>query len=148
VFAPGAKPTLNVTVRAASTPNGTPTATVSVPLSCPADQTCDLDGDIQITTADFAKASAYASAASSTTVAKFSKVSIAAGKVKSIKLHLSPAFIKKAQKAGAHKIHAVLTIHTTLGSGAKLTSQQKLTVVIPRAAKKKAAAKPSPKFTG
>jgi hypothetical protein len=146
-LAPGAKPQLTVTVTPASSPNGTPTATANVQLACPAQQTCDLDGNITISTADFTKA-AHAAAASSTTVAKFSKVSIAPGKVKTIKLQLSPAFIKKAQKAGVHVIHAVLTIHTTLGSGQKLTSQEHITVIIPRAAKKKAAAKVAPHFTG
>jgi len=47
-----------------------------------------------------------------------------------------------------HKIHAVLTIHTTLGSGQTLTSQQHITVILPRAAKKKAARKVTPHFTG
>ena len=145
-FAPGSSSQLTVSVTTPSD-GGTPQATVNVPLSCPAQQTCDLDGNIQITTADFAKA-AHAAAASTTTVARFSKVSIAAGKVKTIKLHLSPSFIKKAQKAGVRRIHAVLTVHTTLGNGTTLTSQQHITVILPRAAKKKAAPKAKPHFTG
>jgi hypothetical protein len=144
-FAPGAKPQLSVTVTQPSGGGSTPTATVNVPLACPAGQACDVDGTIQISTDDFAKA-AHTSAVKTTTVARFSKTSIAAGKVKTIKLHLSPSFIKKAQKAGVRRIHAVLTIHTTLGNGTVLTSQQHVTVLLPRAAKKKAAAKPH--FTG
>ncbi len=146
VFAPGAKTTLTVTTTTPSS-GGTPTTTVAVPLSCPASETCDLDGTVTIETSAFAKA-AHASAASTTTVARFSKVHIAAGKVKTIKLELSRAFIKRAQKAGIRRIRAMLTINTVLGSGRRITTHQRVTVLLPKAAKKQAAPKLRPRFTG
>jgi hypothetical protein len=146
VFAPGASPAITATVPRSG--QGTPT--VAVPLSCPAAQTCELDGSVTIATTTLARSARASAAASATaTVARFSKIKIAAGKVKTVKLNLSKAFVKKAQKQGIRRIKATLTINTTLGSGAKITTHQQITVLLPKAAKRHAAApKVAPHFTG
>jgi hypothetical protein len=147
-LAPGAKPTLTVSVP--SSGNGASASAVpvlSLPLSCPANEECMLNGTLKINTSTLSK-SARAAATETQTVARFSKVQVEAGGLKTIKLKLSPAFVKKAQKRGVRKIKATLTINTVLGSGERTTTQQQVVVVIPKAAKKKAAQKARPRFTG
>ena len=56
---------------------------------------------------------------------------VEAGGLKTIKLKLSPKFVKSAQKRGIRKIKATLTINTVLGSGQRTTSQQQVTIVLP-----------------
>jgi hypothetical protein len=91
-----------------------------------------------------------AEAASATkTVARFSRVQVEAGGLKTVKLKVSAAFVRDAQKRGIRRIRATLTINTVLGSGEKLTTAQRITIVIPKAAKPvKAKQRVQPKFTG
>ena len=57
--------------------------------------------------------------------------------------------MKSAQKRGIRRIKATLTVNTVLGSGERITTQQRVTVLLPKAAKKKQAAqKVRPRFTG
>jgi hypothetical protein len=119
---------------------------LALPLSCPANQECQLDGQLKIATSSLAR-SARASAAGALTVARFSGVQIKAGKLKTVKLKLDPAFVKKAQKRGIRRIKATLTINTVLGSGEKITTQQRVTLLLPKLAKR-APRKLAPKFTG
>ncbi len=119
--------------------------TVTVPIRCPSDVACTLDGTVVIATSDLAKA-AHSSATSVRTVARFSGIRVAPGKVRAIKLKLSPAFIRSAQRRGIRLIRATLTIHTTFTDGTKATSKQRVKIRIPRAAAKKRAL--APHFTG
>jgi hypothetical protein len=148
-LAPGAKPTLTVSIPSSgSNANASSVPVLSLPLSCPANEECLLNGNLKINTSTLSKA-ARAAATESQTVARFSKVQVEAGGLKTIKLKLSPKFVKSAQKRGIRKIKATLTINTVLGSGQRTTSQQQVTIVLPKAAKKKKAAqKVRPRFTG
>ncbi|HWK25223.1 MAG TPA: Ig-like domain repeat protein [Solirubrobacter sp.] len=144
-FAPGKKPTLTVNAPSSSKPGATPT--VQVPLSCPATEECDLSGQLTISTSAFARA-AHSAAAGTTKIAHFSGVQVKAGGLKTVKLKLSKAFIKKAQKRGIRRIQATLTVTTVFGTGQQATTKQQVTVLIPKAPKRKAAAKVAPRFTG
>ena len=104
------------------TAGGSSSNTVTVPVRCPAGVACTLDGTVVIATSDLAKA-ARSSATNVQTVARFSGVRVAPGKVREIKLKLSPAFIKSAQRRGIRLIRATLTIHTTFTDGTKATQQ-------------------------
>jgi hypothetical protein len=122
-------------------------STVTVPLRCPNGVACTLDGTVVIATGDLTRSkTARAAAAETKTVARFSGVRVAAGKVKAIKLKLSPSFIKTAQKRGVRFIHAVLTVNTTFADGTQASRQERVTIRIPKAVKKKAAV--APRFTG
>jgi hypothetical protein len=149
---PEKKPTFSVTVPTSngSKPAGPPT--LQLPLSCPALTECELDGKLTIEESALRSGKVKASAAAaSTTVAKFSKVQVKAGGLKTVKLKLSAAFVKSAQERGIRRIRATLTINTVLGSGEKLTTAQRITIVIPKAAKKakvKAKQQVKPRFTG
>ncbi|MDA0185250.1 Ig-like domain repeat protein [Solirubrobacter phytolaccae] len=147
---PEKKPTFTVSMPTGSSANAASVPTLKLPLSCPAQTECELDGKLTIEESALTSRKARASAATTKTVAKFSKVQVEAGGLKTVKLKLSPAFIKSAQQRGIRRIKATLTINTVLGSGEKLTSAQRITIVIPKAAKKQAAAKPriKPRFTG
>jgi hypothetical protein len=134
-FAPGKS-----TALPAST-SGAPSITVPVRRSHGGE--CDIQGTVTVATSTkpgFARAAQAATA----TVARFSRVHIAGGKVKKLKLRLDAAFVRKAQKQGVRRVNATLTIVTTLGSGQKLTTHQRITIVLPKAKKKQAA----PHFTG
>src|SRR5262249_12140260 len=122
-------------------------STVTVPLSCPNATICLLDGTVVISTDDLLRGHAAAAALQTKTVARFAGVRVAAHKVTKIKLHLSPTFVKTAQKRGVRYIPAVLTVNTTFGDGTKATRQEHVTIRVPKAAKKitKAVA---PHFTG
>jgi hypothetical protein len=148
-LAPGTKPTLTVSVpNSGSNANASSVPVLSLPLSCPANEECLLNGNLKINTSTLSR-SARAAAAETKTVARFSRVEVEAGGLKTIKLKLSPAFVKSAQKRGIRKIKATLTINTVLGSGQRTTTQQQVTVLLPKAAKKKqAASKVRPRFTG
>jgi hypothetical protein len=143
-FAPNESTTLSVSKSDAGS------SSVTVPVRCPTGVACTLDGTVIIATSDLAKAAAHSSAAKVQTVARFSGVRVAAGKVKEIKLKLSPAFIKSAQRRGVRLIRATLTINTTFTDGTKATSKQRVKIRIPKAVVKQAAAKRAlaPKFTG
>jgi hypothetical protein len=133
----------------ASTPSGNGPSTVTVPLRCPAGIACTLDGTVVISTDDLVKRkTARAAARDTQTVARFSGVRVAPGKVREIKLKLSPAFVKKAQKRGVRFIHAVLTVNTTFTDGTKATRQEQVAIRIPKAVAKKKAATRAPRFTG
>jgi hypothetical protein len=136
VFAPGEPTTLP-----AST-TGTPS--VTVPVRCPDGNACDIQGTVTVATSTKPGTARVAQAATAT-VARFSRVHVAGGKVKKLKLRLDAAFVRKAQKQGVRRVKATLTIVTTLGSGQKLTTHQKLTIVLPKAKQKVA---PAPHFTG
>ncbi len=142
---PNAKTTFTATT---STPGGP--STVTVPLRCPNGVACTLDGTVVISTDDLLKNKTVRAAAVATqTVARFSGIRVAPGKVREIKLKLSPAFIKAAQKRGIRLIHATLTVNTTFTDGSKATRQEHVVIRIPKAAaKKKAAPKQAPRFTG
>src|SRR5262249_49786614 len=88
-------------------------SSVTVPLHCPDATICLLDGTVVISTDDLLRGHASAAALQTKTVARFAGVRVAPGKVKKIKLHLSPSFVKTAQKRGVRYIHAVLTVNTT-----------------------------------
>ena len=143
---PNSKTTFTATTSDAP---GAPTS-VTIPLRCPTGVACTLDGTVVISTDDLLKSTTVRAAALDTqTVARFSGVRVAAGKVKEIKLKLSPSFIKSAQKRGIRFIHAVLTVNTSFTDGSKATRQQKVTIRIPKpAVKKKAVIKRAPHFTG
>jgi hypothetical protein len=143
---PNSKTTFTATTSGAP---GAPTS-VTIPLRCPTGVACTLDGTVVISTDDLVKSKTVRAAALDTqTVARFSGVRVAAGKVKQIKLKLSPSFIKSAQKHGIRFIHAVLTVNTSFTDGSKATRQEKVTIRIPKpAVKKKAAVKRAPHFTG
>ncbi len=151
-LAPGAKTALTVTVPSDSKAGAASVPTLSLPLSCPANEECQLNGRLTIDTSALVGKAARAAAATETqTVAKFSKVQVKAGGLKTIKLTISKSFIRAAQKKGIRRIHATLTINTVLGSGLKTTTRQQLTIVIPKPAKPKVAKKAAqvkPKFTG
>jgi hypothetical protein len=134
----------------ASTPRGGGAPSVTVPLRCPDGIACTLDGTVVISTSDLVQSKRVRAAATGTrTVARFSGVRVAPGKVREIKLKLSPAFIKTAQKRGIRLIHATLTVNTTFADGSEATRQEQVVIRIPKArAKKKAAAKQAPRFTG
>ncbi|MDA0163824.1 choice-of-anchor D domain-containing protein [Solirubrobacter ginsenosidimutans] len=142
---PNAKTTFTATTSSAGGPS-----TVTVPLRCPNGVACTLDGTVVISTDDLLKNKTVRAAAVATqTVARFSGVRVAAGKVREIKLKLSPAFIKAAQKRGIRLIHATLTVNTTFTDGSKATRQEHVVIRIPKAAaKKEAAPKQAPRFTG
>jgi len=142
---PNAKTTFTATT------SGNGASSVTVPLRCPSGIACTLDGTVVISTGDLVTSkTARAAAATTKTVARFSGVRVAAGKVKAIKLKLSPSFIKTARKRGVRYIHAVLTVNTTFTDGTQATRQEQVTIRIPKApkkgAKKKAAV--APRFTG
>jgi hypothetical protein len=146
-LAPGAKPTLTVSIPSSgSRANASSAPVLSLPLSCPANEECLLNGTLKINASTLSKA-ARAAATGTQTVARFSKVQVKAGGLKTIKLKLSPKFVKSAQKRGVRRIKATLTINTVLGSGQRITNRQRVTIVLPRAAKK-AAQKVRPRFTG
>jgi hypothetical protein len=141
-FAPNVSTTLSVTKTDAGS------SSVTVPVRCPAGVACTLDGTVVIATSDLAKA-AHSSAAQVQTVARFSGVRVAAGKVREIKLKLSPAFIRSAQRRGVRPIRATLTIHTKFTDGTEATSKQRVKIRIPKAVVKKAAKRAlAPRFTG
>jgi hypothetical protein len=142
-------PNAKTTFTATTSNSGGP-STVTVPLRCPNGVACTLDGTVVISTDDLLKNKTVRAAAVATqTVARFSGVRVAAGKIKQIKLKLSPAFIKAAQKRGIRLIHATLTVNTTFTDGSKATRQEHVVIRIPKAAvKKKAAPKQAPRFTG
>jgi hypothetical protein len=126
-------------------------SSVTVPLRCPSGVACTLDGTVVISTDDLVKSKrARAAAAGTRTVARFAGVRVAAGKVKAIKLKLSPSFIKTARKRGVRFIHAVLTVNTTFTDGSHATRQERVTIRIPKAPKKvvKKKAAVAPRFTG
>jgi hypothetical protein len=139
-FAPKAKTTLTTT---SPSPNN---SSVSIPLACPNGVACTLDGTVVITTADFSRA-ARASAAKSRTVARFKGVRVAAGKVKKIKLKLSPKFVRDAQKDGVRLIRATLTVNTTFSGDTRATTRQRLRIRIPRPLQARRPAQ-APRFTG
>jgi hypothetical protein len=143
---PNSKTTFTATTSDAP---GAPTS-VTIPLRCPTGVACTLDGTVVISTDDLIKSKTVRAAALDTqTVARFAGVRVAAGKVKQIKLKLSPSFIKSAQKRGIRFIHAVLTVNTSFTDGSKATRQEKVTIRIPKpAVKKKAVVKQAPHFTG
>ncbi|MDA0185248.1 choice-of-anchor D domain-containing protein [Solirubrobacter phytolaccae] len=147
---PAKKPTFTVSVPSGDGAKASQVPTLKLPLSCPALTECELNGKLTIEQSALVNGKAKSSAAATTTVAKFSKVQVQAGGLKTVKLELSAAFIKSAQKKGIRRIRATLTINTVLGSGEKLTTAQRITIVIPKAAKQKVAAKQQvkPKFTG
>lgn len=150
-LSPSAKATLSVLVPSPSKVGASSAPTLALPLRCPAAEECLLDGRLTIATSALVNG-ARAAATESQTVARFSKVQVRAKGLKTVKLAISPAFIRAAQKKGIRRIKATLTINTQLGSGAKTTTHQVVTIVIPRAAKK--ASKPAvkqqvtPRFTG
>jgi hypothetical protein len=148
-LAPGAKPTLTVSIPSSgSGANASSVPVLSLPLSCPANEECLLNGTLKVNTSTLSK-SARAAATRAQTVARFSKVQVEAGGLKTIKLKLSPKFVKSAQKRGVRRIKATLTINTVLGSGQRITKQQRVTILLPKAAKKKRATqKVRPRFTG
>ncbi|WP_084284068.1 Ig-like domain repeat protein [Solirubrobacter soli] len=130
VFAPGRSTSLSTTSH----------GELSVPVRCPDAQACSVDGTVTVTTGTAARAAAAGTA----TVARFARVHIAGGKVKKLKLRLDPGFVRKARKQGIRRVRATLTINTTLGSGAKVTTTQRITIVLPKAQRKQA----KPRFTG
>ncbi|MDA0167007.1 Ig-like domain-containing protein [Solirubrobacter ginsenosidimutans] len=136
VFAPGQPTTLPAS--AASTP------TVTVPVRCPAGDACEVEGTVTVSTSIKPRAARAVQAAPTATVARFSRVHIAGGKVKKLKLRLDPAFVRKASKQGLRRVKGTLTIVTTLGGGQKVTTHQQVTIVLPKAKKQQAA----PHFTG
>jgi Abnormal spindle-like microcephaly-assoc'd, ASPM-SPD-2-Hydin len=141
-FAPNESTTLSIS----KSDNGS--SSVTVPVRCPTGVACTLDGTVVIATSDLAKA-AHSSATQVQTIARFSGVRVAAGKVREIKLKLSPAFIKSAQRRGVRLIRATLTIHTKFTDGTEATSKQRVKIRIPKAVVKKAAKRAlAPKFTG
>jgi hypothetical protein len=140
-FAPNESTTLSVSK------TGSGSSSVTVPVRCPTGVACTLDGTVIIATSDLAKAAAHSSARKVQTVARFAGVRVAAGKVREIKLKLSPAFIRSAQRRGIRLIRATLTINTTFTDGTKATSKQRVKIRIPKAVVKQAA-KQAPKFTG
>jgi hypothetical protein len=135
VFAPNQSTTLPASV------SGPPS--VTVPVRCPDGNECAVEGTVTVSTST-RPGVVRAAKVSTATVARFSSVRIAGGKVKKLKLRLDSAFVRKAQKQGVRRIQGTLTIVTTLGSGAKVTTHQKITILLPKA-KRKAAA---PHFTG
>jgi hypothetical protein len=143
---PNSKTTFTATVSDSGGPS-----TVTVPLRCPDGVACTLDGTVVISTSDLLKRTTVRAAAVDTqTVARFAGVRVAAGKVKAIKLKLSPAFIKAAQKRGIRLIHATLTVNTSFTDGTKATRQEQVVIRIPKAVKRKSVSKPAqaPRFTG
>lgn len=146
---PKKKPTFTVTIPAGNGARASQAPTLALPLSCPAETECELDGRLTIDQSALASRKAKSAAATTTTVAKFSKLQVKAGGLKTVKLRLSPAFVKSAQKQGIRRIRATLTINTVLGSGEKITTRQRITILLPKAAKKKAAKQHvRPRFTG
>jgi hypothetical protein len=143
-FAPNKSTTLSATVTPS---NGT--AKVAVPLTCPSTRACMVDGTVTISTKTTSSAfRAVAAKVTTATVARFSRVRIAGGKAKTIKLRLSRAFVASARKQGLRRIHATLTVNTTFGDGQEVTTHQRVTVALPKAAQKPAVAKAAPHFTG
>jgi len=147
-IAPGEKTSFSVTVPTGTKAGAAAAPQLSLPLTCPADQECKLDGKLTIDTSTLVHG-AHASAVS-TTVAKFSGVQVKAHGLKTVKLEISPAFIKQAQKKGIRRIKATLTINSVFGSGQKVTTRQQVVIVIPKAAKKvvKKVSQVKPSFTG
>jgi hypothetical protein len=142
-FAPNESTTLSVSK------SGSGSSSVTVPVRCPTGVACTLDGTVVIATSDLAKAGAHASATKVQTVARFSGVRVAAGKVREIKLKLSPAFIKSAQRRGIRLIRATLTIHTKFTDGSEATTKQRVKIRIPKAVVKQARKQAvAPRFTG
>ena len=141
---PKRKPTFTASV---PTRGGTPS--VTLPLQCPVGVACTLDGTVVISTADLAKHKrGRAAAARTQTIARFSGVRVEAGKVRSLKLKLSRAFVKQAQRRGIRVVRATLTVNTTFTDGVKVTRRQKLTIRVPKPVAMKTAAKQAPRFTG
>ena len=140
---PARKPTFAVSVPRGAGARASSVPTLSLPLACPADEECLLDGRLTVE-----RRGARAAAAATTTVARFSKVQVRAGGLKSVKLKLSRAFVKKAQKQGVRRVRATLTINTVLGSGQRITTRQRLTLVLPKAKKAAKKQQARPRFTG
>ena len=140
---PARKPTFAVNVPRGSNARASSVPTLSLPLACPADEECLLDGRLTVE-----RGGARAAAAATTTVARFSKVQVRAGGLKTVKLKLSRAFVKKAQKQGVRRVRATLTINTVLGSGQRITTRQRLTLVLPKAKKAAKKQRVRPRFTG
>jgi hypothetical protein len=146
---PAKKPTFTVSVPAGSNAGAASVPTLKLPLACPANTECQLDGKLTIEESALAGRKVRASAAATKTVAKFSRVQVEAGGLKTVKLKLSKAFVKSAQQRGIRRIRATLTINTVLGTGEKLTTAQRITIVLPKAVKQQAAKpKVAPRFTG
>ena len=135
VFAPNQSTTLPASV------SGPPS--VTVPVRCPDGNECTVEGAVTVSTST-RPGVVRAAKVSTATVARFSSVRIAGGKVKKLKLRLDSAFVRKARKQGVRRIKGTLTIVTTLGSGAQVTTHQQITIVLPKARQKAAA----PHFTG
>ena len=148
-LAPGAKPTLTVSVPSGSGARASSAPVLSLPLELPGQRGVPArrqpqDRDVDALAAWPARRRPRRRPWRASRACR----SRPAG-LKTIKLKLSPAFVKSAQKRGIRRIKATLTINTVLGSGERTTTQQQVTVLIPKAAKKKQAApKVRPRFTG
>lgn len=117
---------------------------ITIPLACPAGETCRVSGTLSVGASSRLARSA---AAGQQVIARFRGVAFTAGQTRALRLRLPAAFVRQAQRSGARTVRATLTLTTVRGNGARTTTRQRITLVLPRAA---AAPKPAqrPSFTG
>lgn len=117
---------------------------VSIPLACPAGETCRVSGTLSV---GASRRLARTSAAAQRVIARFRGVAFTAGQTRALRLRLPASFVREAQRSGARTVRATLTLTTVRGNGARTTTRQRITLVLPRAA---AAPRPAqrPSFTG
>lgn len=114
---------------------------VSIPLACPAGDSCRVSGRLTVATSSGARASA----AGTTVLARFKGVKLGPKQTKALRLRLPASFVKAAQRRGLRTVRATLTITTVRGDGGRTTTRERITLVLPRAA---AQPERRPSFTG
>lgn len=117
---------------------------VSIPLACPAGETCRVSGMLSVAAS---RRLARTSAVGQRVIARFRGVAFTAGQTRALRLRLPAGFVREAQRSGARTVRATLTLTTVRGNGARTTTRQRITLVLPRAA---AVPRPAqrPSFTG
>ncbi len=135
--------------RAASTISVARTGTLALPLACPAGQPCSVSGTLTVTGA----AASRAAAAKTKVLIRLRGINLAARQTKSVTLSLPARFVKQQQATGVRTLRTTLTLHTRLRDGTTVTTRKQVTLVLPRAAQRRAAGtRPDParrpSFTG
>lgn len=115
---------------------------VSIPLICPAGDSCRVSGSLTVAALRRAVRTA---AARTTVLARFKGVKLAPKQTKSLRLRVPAAFVRAAQRRGVHTVRATLTVTTVRGDGGRVTTRERITLVLPRVA---ADPERRPSFTG
>jgi hypothetical protein len=102
---------------------------LTLPLVCPGNDACSVDGTLKVATGQKARAAA----SPVKVLVRFSGIKVGAHKTRKLSLRLSTVFIEQEQKKGVRKLRTTVTLRTTFRNGRTATTRRQVTLLIPRA---------------